>query len=72
MVVRLRLRDDVVAAHKTKALFDMFKLPYTSSQGYQVISKPKLRVLGASAAATVPTINEQKTKSLFNMFGLRL
>ena len=48
----------------------MFKLSETSSQGYQVVIKPKtqLKLLGGAA-----TINEQKrNKALFNMFGLQL
>jgi hypothetical protein len=65
---KLKIRTGVVAAHKTKELFDMFKLSETSSQGYQVVIKPKTKLLGGSSA----TINEQKNKALFDMFGLRL
>ena len=63
---KLKIRTGIITAHKTKALFDMFKLSETSSQGYQVVFKSKSKLLGAA------TINEQKNKALFDMFGLRL
>jgi hypothetical protein len=54
---------------KVKELFDMFKLPIVDyTNGYQVAPTTKPTLVGA---ATLPT-NEQKTKELFEMFGLRL
>ena len=47
----------------------MFKLPIVDyTNGYQVAPTTKPTLVGA---ATLPT-NEQKTKELFEMFGLRL
>jgi hypothetical protein len=50
---------------KVKELFDMFKLPIVDyTNGYQAQPKPTL-----VGGAALPTI-EQKTKELFEMFGL--
>jgi hypothetical protein len=56
----------------------MFKIPVAdvSLQGYQVAPKPKFKVklkpkYELVGGAALPTI-EQKTKELFEMFGLQL
>ena len=71
-IVRLKTSN---RGQKVKELFNMFKVPVgdVSSQGYQVVPlklrlKSKYELVGASTSTT----NEQKTKELFDMFGLHL
>ena len=74
-IVRLKTSN---REQKVIELFNMFKVPIAdiSSQGYQVVPKLKLRLKSkyelVGASTSTSTTNEQKTKELFEMFGLRL